>query len=83
MIGSDTLDDLNTFYFNKGHRTEVDTTDGTVIYQGFAEFRFTTSAAKWRIKRTTITGSAISIKWANGNDARNNIWDDRATLSYS
>lgn len=37
----------------------------------------------WTIKALITSGSVISIVWANGNDLNNNIWDNRASLSYS
>lgn len=85
MIGSDTADNINSFYFNKTHRVEFEEDSSTagIYYQGFADFRYTSSAPKWRIKRIDSTNGKVSITWAKGNDARNNIWDDRESLDYS
>lgn len=41
------------------------------------------SAAIWSIKRLSISGGAITIEWADGNDLNDNVWDNRASLSYS
>ena len=83
MLGSDTLNDLGDLTFNKNNRAQIDTTDGTVIYQGYAKLKTINSSSTWRIKRTTINGPLISIEWAEGNTARNKAWEDRATLDYS
>lgn len=64
-------------------RKEVDTTDGSVIYQGWAVLKSTTSSPVWRVKRTTISGSLITDEWALGSTEFANVWDDRASLSYS
>jgi len=71
------------FFADPKIRKEIDTTDGTVIYQGYANLLADTSQGVWRIKRTTISGSNISIEWANGNTQNYNVWDNRGSLSYS
>ena len=64
-------------------RQEVDTTDGSVIYMGWADMEATTDQAVWKIKRVTISGSSITTEWADGDTDYNNIFDNRASLSYS
>lgn len=56
---------------------------GATIYIGLGPMNSATSEAVWAIKRLSITGGSISIQWANGNDLSINIWDNRASLSYS
>lgn len=77
------VDNQVDYYADPKIRKEVDTTDGSVIYQGYANLEASTNQGVWRIKRTTISGSLISIEWANGNTKRINVWDNRASLSYS
>lgn len=55
----------------------------SVIYIGTAPVNSTNSAAIWSIKRLSISGGAITIEWADGNDLNVNVWDNRASLSYS
>ena len=58
--------------------------NSTYNYVGEAPIGAATSASNWRIYRLTNTGTASLIKqWADGNDAFDNVWDDRASLSYS
>lgn len=64
-------------------RKEVDTTDDSTIYTGWAVIGTATSEAKWKIKRTVIAGSLITDTWADGDIEYDNVWDDRASLSYS
>jgi len=55
----------------------------SVIYLGMAPISSLSSAAIWAIKRLSISGGAITIEWADGNDLNDNVWDNRASLSYS
>ena len=42
------------------------------------------TSALWRIKKLGYSGTdATSITWADGNTNFDNVWDDRATLTYS
>ncbi len=42
-----------------------------------------TSAACWAIKRLTYSGDLVTaIQWASGSPRQNQIWDNRASLSY-
>lgn len=58
---------------------------GDYIYIGWAEPGTATSAASWRVSRIYInsgTGDATQL-WADGDLSFDNIFDDRASLSYS
>jgi len=58
-------------------------------YFGEAPKGAATSDAKWRIYKMeydtsyATAGDPWIIKWADGDDLPNNIWDNVATLSYS
>lgn len=52
-------------------------------YVGQAAFGSATSAAVWRISRMTDSGSLTTIEYADGDVSFDNIWDNRAALSYS
>ena len=57
---------------------------GKVIYTGNAPPGSATSAAKWSIKRFTYSGTNLTVaEWAGGNNLCVNIWDNRASLTYS
>jgi hypothetical protein len=56
-------------------------TVGDVDYVGEASIGTATSAAAWRIKKIDNT-SGVVITWA-GTGVFNQIWDNRASLSYS
>jgi prepilin-type processing-associated H-X9-DG protein len=53
-------------------------------YHGWAEPGTATSAAGWRIaKYAWSAGNLVNILWADGNLDFDNVWDDRASLSYA
>jgi hypothetical protein len=55
-----------------------------IIYKGEASPGTTTASAAWRIQRITIqTDDDASFEWADGNATMDNIWNNRAALSYS
>ena len=65
-------------------RTDTDGGNPETIYRGTANPGTLTSAASWRIERITIaTDGDVTIVHADGNDNFDNIWDNRAGLSYS
>lgn len=53
----------------------------TYTYIGKAAWGTPTSSALWRIIR--ITNATTDMDAADGNDLFDNIWDNRASLSYS
>lgn len=52
-------------------------------YVGWAAAGTATSCALWRIKKIVISGEDITVTWADGDADFDNVWDDRASLSYS
>lgn len=61
----------------------IDEPSSTVCYIGRASIGTATSESLWQIKRISVSGNITSVEWANGDDAFNQIWDNRASLSYS
>lgn len=62
--------------------------NGTLMYIGEGDPGAVDANAEWRIKRITFTtdggGNEDSVtEWADGNANKDNIWNDRLTLSYS
>jgi len=59
-------------------------TGNLITYQGWAAPGTATSAAGWAIVLYTYSGNLLTgITWAGGAAAFNQVWDDRASLSYS
>lgn len=63
--------------------TAIDEASGNLTYLGFAKLGVATSEAKWQILRIQKTGAVTLIQYADGDTRYNNIWDDRASLTYS
>lgn len=65
--------------------TRVDDVGGSpdVTYVGEADPGTLTSAASWRVKRLTDDGSEFTtVEWA-GTGTFNQVWDNRASLTYT
>jgi hypothetical protein len=55
-----------------------------ITYYGWAATGTATSSATWRIMKMDKSADPdFSITWADGNDSFDNVWDNRASLSYS
>jgi len=64
--------------------TAIEYSGDNAIYVGEAEPGSAKSAAAWRIKKITYSGSnPTDIQWAEGNGNFNKIWNNRAGYSYS
>lgn len=54
------------------------------VYIGKAIPGSATSAAKWQIRKITYDGdNPTAVQFAGGGNTFGNVWDDRATYSYS
>lgn len=58
-----------------------DTTTADTTYIGKAATGTATSAASWKISK--LDDSTGRLTWADGDANYDNIWDNRASLSYS
>lgn len=63
--------------------TAIDEASGNLTYLGFAKLGSATSDPVWQILRIQKTGSTTLIQYADGDTRYNNIWDDRASLTYT
>lgn len=61
---------------------EIDDTGTGIVYVGKAAPGTAKSAAGWIIKRLVKTGLDLSVTLADGNGNADNVWNDRASLSY-
>ena len=62
---------------------KVDAVDSSTTYIGRANHGTATSSAAWQIQKITVSGTATTIAYANASDNYDQVWDDRASLSYS
>lgn len=61
---------------------QLDEASATVMYVGEAVAGSSASAAVWRIKKVDTT-TGVVVLWADGDTGFDNVWADRATLSYA
>jgi hypothetical protein len=64
------------------HSTEIDD-QPNVTYLGLAQLGALPSEPKWQIRAIIKNGAFTSVKYANGSIAYDQVWDDRAGLTYS
>jgi hypothetical protein len=60
----------------------LDVASTTVTYIGIAPIGVGDTNASWSIRRITTSGAVQSIQWADGNDKFDNVWSNRAALTY-
>lgn len=60
-----------------------DEVSSTLAYYGEAATGTSGATALWRIRRITTAGTVVTVEWADGDGQFNNIWNNRAALSYS
>lgn len=64
-------------------RVEHHPTDFHLLYAGWALPGTSESAAGWRIVKFVWAGNVLDhYEWADGDDLLNNVWTNRATLTY-
>jgi hypothetical protein len=68
---------------NEDFAVVIDEANTTTTYVGEAAVASATSAAVWKIQRLVCSNGDLTITWADGNVNYDNIWDNRASLSYS
>lgn len=69
--------------FDTNFSVKLDTVSSTLLYVGEAALNSAANAPVWRIRKIETIGTVMSVLWADGDQAFNNVWDNRASLSYS
>lgn len=62
---------------------QYDEVSSSLAYLGTASAGTSNSSALWQIQKLSFTGNSVSITWADGNANFDNVWNNRASLSYS
>ena len=63
--------------------TRIDDAGSGVTYIGKAAIGSDTADAAWQIKKMTETNGDTTVEYADGNSSFDNVWDNRASLTYS
>lgn len=68
----------------KNPALEFDPDADTWIYMGVGEAGADPSKPVWKIAQATRNGSGVvtRVKWADGDAEADNVWDNRAALTY-
>ena len=61
----------------------VDQASATILYVGIADVGSSAAASVWQIKKLTTAGDILTMTFADGNSNYDNIWNNRASLTYS
>ena len=62
--------------------TRTDTASASVTYQGFAEAGADESSSVWFITKQELSGTVLSVKFANGKRSFDQAWNSRTSLTY-
>jgi hypothetical protein len=73
---------LSTDTEDKRLTVRLDQVSDTLFYVGKALIGKVDADAHWLIIRYTQTGSVLMSEYANGSESFDQVWDDRATLTY-
>jgi hypothetical protein len=78
----DVLTALNTDTEDKRLTVRLDEVSDTLFYVGKALIGKTNSDANWLIIRYTTVGNVLMSEYANGSEEFDQVWNNRATLTY-
>ena len=76
------LDELQSDISDKRLTVRLDQVSDNLFYVGKALIGSVDSDSTWQIVRYTQTGTILKSEYANGSEAFNRVWNDRATLTY-
>ena len=60
----------------------TDVASASITYIGEAAIGMAQSSPFWRIRKLTTTGNIVVTTWADVDEEYDNVWNDRATLTY-
>ena len=73
---------MSSFIYTLQYTTRYEEVSSTLTYFGEAAPGAAESDPVWRMKRMTTTGGLTKVEFADGNVNFDNVWDDRASLTY-
>jgi hypothetical protein len=59
-----------------------DTAVAGTTYFGYAELGSNPAAAVWKIRREVVASNVTTVEYADGDLKYDNIWNNRASLTY-
>ena len=76
------LDELQSDISDKRLTVRLDQVSDNLFYVGKALIGANESSSVWQVVRYTQTGTILKSEYANGNEAFDQVWNDRTTLTY-
>lgn len=67
---------------NSNLDVRYDEVDANTAYLGQAAIDSNIAEPVWQIKRLDFT-TGVVVQWADGDDRFDNVWNDRATITYT
>ncbi len=64
------------------YATQVDQPDSATTYVGKAAIGSGNGSAVWQIQKLVVTGTVTTATWADSDSNFDNVWTNRASLSY-
>ena len=77
------VDKVTASISQDGYAIRIDEASATVTYVGKATPGSAEGSAVWQVQRLTESAGDLTVEWADGNDSFDNVWTNRASLSYS
>lgn len=68
-------------YTDRNQTLRYEDATATIAYIGLAVIGASESAPIWQIKRLDST-TGVDVRWADGNAEFDNVWANRASLTY-
>ena len=65
------------------YAVNLDQADASTLYIGMAPIGSPESEPVWQIRRMATSGTVSSIKWADGDQQFDNVWNNRASLTFA
>jgi len=60
-----------------------DEVSSSTAYLGKATVGASQGSGVWAIQKLAFVGNSVTVTWADGNSSFDNVWTNRASLSYS
>lgn len=65
------------------YAVNLDQVDANTLYIGVSQIGGDEAATVWQIRRMDTSGTVSRIKWADGDQNFDNIWNNRTALTYT
>ena len=72
----------NSIPADVANSVRFDTVDAATAYVGEAAPGASAASAVWRVRRLLTVATVLAIQYADGDRQFDNVWDNRAALTY-